>query len=73
MTVLEPLVEPLTAIGDATGSATVLGTMAIALLTPIGAATLVLTWHGLRGTDPGPAARMLLRLVELLVRRRRGQ
>jgi hypothetical protein len=50
---------------------------AIAVLAIIGlpviAATLVLTWHGLRGTSPGPAATHLLKLVELLLSRRRNR
>ena len=43
----------------------------LALLAPVLAAALVLTWHGLRGTDPGPAARHLLALVELVLLRRK--
>ena len=38
---------------------------------PVIAATVVLTWHGLRGTNPGPAAAQLLKLVELVLPRRR--
>jgi hypothetical protein len=41
----------------------------IVVLAPVAAATLVLTWHGLRGTNPGPAATLLLKLVELVLRR----
>lgn len=40
------------------------------LIFPVMAATVVLTWHGLRGTDPGPAATQLLALVEVALRRR---
>ena len=43
----------------------------LGLLTPVLAAALVLTWHGLRGTDPGPAAQHLLGLVELVLLRRK--
>ena len=38
---------------------------------PVLATATVLTWHGLRGTDPGPAARQLLKLVELVIPRGR--
>jgi hypothetical protein len=41
------------------------------LLSPVAAATLVLTWHGLRGSDPGPAGNQLLKLVELILLRGR--
>jgi hypothetical protein len=40
---------------------------------PVAAATVVLSWHGLRGTNPGPAAAQLLKLVELVLFRRRTQ
>jgi hypothetical protein len=43
---------------------------ALAPLSPIVATTAVLTWHGLRGTRPGPAGRLLLQLVELVLPRR---
>jgi len=33
------------------------------------AATIVLVWHGLHGTDPGPAGRMLITLVRIVLRR----
>jgi hypothetical protein len=66
----------LTAIASLTGAA--VGTaptlvVILIVLAPVAAATLVLTWHGLRGTNPGPAASMLLTLVELVLlwRRRR--
>jgi hypothetical protein len=36
---------------------------------PVVAATVVLTWHGLRGSNPGPAAAMLLKLVHLILAR----
>jgi hypothetical protein len=38
---------------------------------PVLGATTVLTWHGLRGSTPGPAASQLLKLVELVTFRRR--
>lgn len=41
------------------------------LLLPTMAATVVLTWHGLRGSNPGPAGNLLLKLVELTLRRGR--
>jgi len=58
-----------------TGLAAVLGSgpltaVLLVLLTPVVAAAIVLTWHGFRGTDPGPAATHLLRLVELVLSRR---
>jgi hypothetical protein len=31
------------------------------------AAVMVLVWHGLRGTDPGPAGLMLITLVRLVL------
>jgi hypothetical protein len=43
----------------------------LAFLAPIVAATAVLSWHALRGTNPGLAGRLLLQLVELVLRRRR--
>jgi hypothetical protein len=42
---------------------------ALSLLLTVVAACSVLTWHGLRGTNPGPAGALLLRLVELFLRR----
>ncbi len=59
-----------TAAGQTAGSVAVL---LLVLLIPVAAATVVFTWHGLRGTHPGPAAELLLKLVELLLpgRRRR--
>jgi hypothetical protein len=42
------------------------------LLAPILASTVVFTWHGLRGTDPGRAATHLLALVEIIAFWRRG-
>jgi hypothetical protein len=53
------------------GPATVSLILLICLATPVLAATVVLTWHGLRGTQPGPAAGQLLLLIEILTRRRR--
>jgi hypothetical protein len=41
------------------------------LLAPIVAATIVLTWHGLRGTKPGPAGQLLLDLIKIIFRRPR--
>jgi len=41
------------------------------LLAPIVAATIVLTWHGLRGTKPGPAGQLLLDLIKIILRRPR--
>jgi hypothetical protein len=38
----------------------------VALLLPVLAATVVLAWHTLKGTDPGPAADHLLTLVRIL-------
>ena len=35
---------------------------------PVAAACLVLTWHGLRGTDPGPAGPLLLQLTRTILR-----
>jgi hypothetical protein len=63
----------LTAIGDLVA---ILGPgPAIAVLlvlgAPVVALTVVLTWHGLRGTNPGPAPALLLKLVELVLFRRR--
>jgi len=49
------------------GPALMLG---LILLLPVAAATVVLTWHGMRGTNPGQAAAMLLKLVELVLPRR---
>lgn len=43
----------------------------VVVLAPVAALTVVLTWHGLRGTHPGPAAALLLKLVELVLFRRR--
>jgi hypothetical protein len=37
------------------------------VLLPVASTAVVLTWHGLRGTDPGPAAEYLLRLVALVL------
>lgn len=47
--------------------------LALGSISPVLAATLVLLWHGLRGTDPGPAGPLLLKLVQLVLpgRRRR--
>lgn len=43
--------------------------LALVMLTaPILAASIVLTWHGLRGSDPGPAAPLLLYLARLILR-----
>jgi hypothetical protein len=42
---------------------------ALPLLLAVVAACSVLTWHGLRGTNPGPAGALLIRLVELFLRR----
>jgi hypothetical protein len=44
---------------------------AVVLLLPVLAATVVLAWHALRATDPGPAARDLLTLVRILWTRTR--
>jgi hypothetical protein len=57
-----------TALG--TGPAIALG---LILLLPVAAATVVLTFHGLRGTNPGPAAALLLKLVELVLPHRRAR
>ena len=38
---------------------------------PVIATTLVLASHAVRGTDPGPAAGQLLKLVQLVLPRRR--
>jgi hypothetical protein len=54
--------------GFDTGPATV---VALILVAPIAALTVVLTWHGLRGTNPGPAGALFLKLVELVLFRRR--
>ena len=45
-------------------------TVAAVMLAPVAAATVVLTWHGLRGPNPGPAATLLLTLVALVLFRR---
>jgi predicted signal transduction protein with EAL and GGDEF domain len=37
------------------------------------ATVVVLTFHGIRGTNPGPAGRMLLTLVRLVLGRRGGR
>jgi hypothetical protein len=34
---------------------------------PVAGATVVLTYHGWRGTNPGPAALLLLQLVQLVL------
>jgi len=47
-------------------AAVVLAAVLVVVLTPVLGATIVLTWHGLRGTRPGPAAGHLLKLVELV-------
>jgi hypothetical protein len=52
------------------GSGTAIAVTGVLVL-PVAAATVVLTWHGMRGTNPGPAATQLLKLVELVVPRRR--
>jgi hypothetical protein len=35
---------------------------------PVLAASIILTWHGVRGSDPGPAAQLLLQLTRLILR-----
>lgn len=67
-----------TAIGHLAG---VLGfgpvtSVALMGLLPVACTAAVLTWHGLRGTDPGPAAGYLLTLVAMVLPlggRRRGR
>jgi hypothetical protein len=63
-----PKIAGLLAAAEAAGSALL---AVVIMLAPIAAATIVLTWHGLRGTNPGPAAGLLLKLVEMVLPRRR--
>jgi hypothetical protein len=71
MSTVEPVLTAIAELTDAAiGNAPTLAAIAI-VTAPVGAATLVLTWHGLRGTSPGPAAGQLLKLVELVLFRRR--
>ena len=39
----------------------------LAMAVPVVATTIVLAWHALCRTDPGPAAQMLLDLVKLVL------
>jgi len=41
----------------------------VAMTLPVVAATVVYTWHGLRGSDPGPSGQLLLDLVRVITRR----
>lgn len=57
-TALDPLPHVTTAV-----------TLLLALCSaPVVAACIVLTWHGLRGTDPGPAGTLLLQLTRTILR-----
>jgi hypothetical protein len=67
---LVPILTAIDGLGAAVGSGPALTGIAI-MLAPVASAALVLTWHGLRGTNPGPAASLLLKLIELLLPRRR--
>jgi hypothetical protein len=40
---------------------------AAVLATPVVVATLVFAWHALRSTDPGPAGKLLLQLVRIIM------
>jgi hypothetical protein len=40
------------------------------LLLPVLAATVVFAWHGIRGTDPGPAGQLLITLVRIVLAHR---
>jgi hypothetical protein len=61
------------ATGDLAHLIPALGDLSLFLLglaaVPIVAACIVLTWHGIRGSDPGPAAGQLLQLTRLILRR----
>jgi len=61
-------------LGSGPATAIVLVLVGLVLL-PVACAAAVLTWHGMRGTDPGPAAAYLLTLVGMVlpVGRRRGR
>jgi hypothetical protein len=63
VTVLQALTAGLSPTGPATA-------VVLVLLCPVVATTIVLSWHGLGGTNPGPAATQLLKLVELVLPRR---
>jgi len=61
-------------LGSGPATAIVLALVGLLLL-PVTCAAAVLTWHGMRGTDPGPAAVHLLTLVAMVlpVGRHRGR
>lgn len=44
--------------------------LCVVVAIPVAATTLAIAYHALRGSDPGPAADDLLRLVELVLLRK---
>jgi hypothetical protein len=54
-------------IGASTAGPTLALTATAILLLPVVAATVVFAWHGIRGTDPGPAGQLLITLVRIVL------